>query len=209
MNYKVNKCIKNSDIIKKLTSKKPKRQKAVKPFIGINTDKQIIGYKVLPDSLLHTFTESNKIIDYKEFKLIRIESLIYKNCFKILVQWYNDSFIQFGELYYTRRVDKNLLTHAWIKIENRCLYTKFNIYSNISIFADYICDVLGIEINNVKDLDICFDCSKNVCRKIISLIRNNTIDTILNARVIKDRKSFLMKLYIIRRVHWIEYFIPT
>lgn len=171
-----------------------------KTFSSIGIDKLTLCYTVTKDSVLHNITDEDTEIDLNEFKLIRIESAHYKNAFNILYRWdYNQdeglSWHIFGTLKYGRYTDKeNTVKMAWLYFDNRALYTPMYPNVNTVILADYQIDTLGLELRNITELEIYFDTSKNATKAIKYMLRNKDITTILNGKVINDRKKNIVEI---------------
>lgn len=164
---------------------------------NINVDKLTLCYNVNSTSPLQNIT-NNLELNLLDFKLVKIDSKHFENAYNILFLWnYDDNEDEmdwhvFGQLKFNLKIDDNkepYIKRAWIYFENRSLYTEYYQNTNIIKLVEILENALDIELNNITNLDIAVDTTKNITRAIKHMIRNKDIDTILNSKVINDRKE--------------------
>lgn len=162
--------------------------------------KRVCKRKVMLDALTVCFEVENRYhynnlmdIDYGdyydmgEYYLLRIEGRYFDNVYLILIKDI-DRIIEFGQLKFNignattnDNKHKNGNLKAWITVSNQCLY------NNELCNLDYIATQLGLIPHNVTTLDLCLDTPFCVSKFIKKLIKDKTITTILNGKVIRDR----------------------
>ena len=161
--------------------------------------KRVCKRKVMLDALTVCFEVTNRYhydhiseleygetYDLLEFQLVRVEGRYYNNVYTIMYMDENNM-IEFGQLKFNvGKVHANNLhdngnPKAWISINNQCLYTKDQYH------LGFIADKLGLEPHNITAMDLCLDTSFNVSKSLRQLIKNKSIDTILNGTKVKDR----------------------
>lgn len=159
-------------------------------------DKLTLCYNVNENSYLNQLKDSDTNIDLDGFKLQRIDSKSYKNAFNILIPWDYDGEMKwhtYGQLKYHHRADEDkkeeTIKNAWIFFENRTLYTELYPSVNIVSFAEYQSDILNMTLNNITNIEIAIDTSRNAPKAIKYMLRNSCITTILNGKVIESREQ--------------------
>ena len=75
-------------------------------------------------------------------------------------------------------------TYVYLKVQNKTLYDKERLLLILSIPEE-----MGMVFNNYTELHLAIDTTKNVPSLIKRLLRDKTITTIINGRVVKDRKK--------------------
>lgn len=166
----------------------------MKQFINIGVDKLTLCYIINENSLLYNINEEDIEIDLGDFRLHRIRSGHFKNAFKIITLWDAPdgnglSWQSFGILKFCRYTDSSENTQlAWIYYDNHTLYKQVYPNVNCSIYGEFISEKLGLELKNITDLEIYFDTSRNAPLYIKKTLRDKTIKTLLNGRIV-DRNS--------------------
>lgn len=95
-----------------------------------------------------------------------------------------------GSLYFGRYGDVS--DYLWLKVDNRILYEQQQLQSLLHLFQE----IFPVQFNNITQLDLAKDFKKNIVYAITKLIRNKEIKTIINGKVVKDRKKILDELMI-------------
>lgn len=166
-----------------------------KAYWSIGIDKLALCYQVKSDSILHSITEETTELDFGDFKLRRISSTNFKNAFHILSLWDAPSgkgldWQVYATLKYSRYTDKeDKIQLAWFYFENKTLYQQLYPNVNTIIFAEFQSNILGLELRNITNIEIAVDTSKNAAKAIKYALRNPNLVTILNGKVLKDRKK--------------------
>ena len=88
-----------------------------------------------------------------------------------------------GYIYFGRYGD--ISNYLWVKVDNKILYDSERLQH---LILD-IQSMLPIIFNNITKIDLAKDFKKNVCYAINRLVRNKSIKTIINGKVLKDRKA--------------------
>lgn len=166
-----------------------------KNFWNIGIDKLTLCYSIDENSILHQLSDEN--IDFGDFKLQRIESGHFKNSYHILSLWDNPNKEEggltwqiYGTLKFSRYTDKeDKATLAWVYYENKTLYQQLYPFINTVIFSEYQSQILGLSLRNITEMEIYIDTSRNAPKALKYAIRNNDISTILNGKVITNRKE--------------------
>lgn len=167
----------------------------MKQFYNIGIDKLSLCYNIMDNSILHSINNEDTEIDMVDFRLIRIKSGHFKNCFQILSLWdapdQNGLTWQvYGVLKFARYTDKEEKgTMAWIYFDNHTLYKQ--VYPGVSsiIYAEYISEYLGLELRNVTEIEIYFDTNSNAPKALKSMLRNRNVDTIYNGKVLVRKEK--------------------
>lgn len=126
--------------------------------------------------------------DLCEFKLFRIEGRYFDYVYAIQI-WDGERSLEFGQLKFGLNRNDDCNNHAnslqkvWIALNNEVLY------SDDFHFLDYIATALGLAPHNITSLDLCLDTPFNVSQKLKQLIRDSSITTYLNGKIVKDRNE--------------------
>lgn len=193
----MNTALKNIDQYEKVTYFTQLEQLINKHNINIVVDKLKLCYNVVDDEIIRHLEECQpELYSLYDFDLVRIEGKHFKDTYQIV---YNDfdehSDIVphvFGELKINLKSQtdddsdsENQPKRVWIYVNNYILYSKNKKVVNLP----FITDKLGIELNNVTGIEIAIDTNKNVPKRLKSYIRDKDITTILNGKVVLERKE--------------------
>lgn len=164
--------------------------------INIIVDKLKLCYNVVNDEIIQHLEEYQpEIYHLYDFDLVRIEGKHFNDTYQIV---YNDldkdgNIVPhvFGELKFNLKSQVNeeeipdQQKKVWIYVNNYILYSKDKRVLHLS----YISDKLGIVLNNVTGIEIAIDTNKNVPKRLKQHLRDNNVTTILNGKIIQDRKE--------------------
>ena len=81
---------------------------------------------------------------------------------------------------------------VWIEIDNKQLYLNYNYNtSNRVVYLEHIEDMLGLQFHNLTRLDLAIDDTRNLSRRLIRAIRDESLIPIVNGTKITDRDKLL------------------
>lgn len=164
--------------------------------VNIIVDKLKLCYNVVNNEIIQHLEEHQpEIYHLCDFDLVRIEGKHFNDTYQIV---YNDldkdgNIVPhvFGELKFNLKsqVNEEEITDrqkkVWIYVNNYILYSKDKRVAHLS----YISDKLGLVLNNVTGIEIAIDTNKNVPKRLKQYLRDNSITTILNGKIVLDRKQ--------------------
>jgi hypothetical protein len=169
----------------------------VKQKVNIGIDKLRLCYNIVDDRLIR-YLEENKP-DYYDtgegFELRRIEGKGFADMYQILIRDYNKDneleTVVAGKVYWNLKEadddddehdDKPKYKKAWISVENKMLY------SSSSLLINFFSQNLGLEINNLTELEIYIDSTKKHIPNLLKrIIRCKDLKVYLNCKEIRDR----------------------
>ena len=80
----------------------------------------------------------------------------------------------------------------WIEIDNKQLYLNYNYNThNRLVYLDYIEGILGLKFHNLTRLDLAFDDTRNLSKRLIRAIRDENLIPIVNGTKVTDRDKLL------------------
>ncbi|MBQ2784099.1 MAG: hypothetical protein IJE99_03775 [Alistipes sp.] len=117
-------------------------------------------------------------LELGQYTIVRIIAQHFEYYFNLI-----DNGHLVGYVYYGRYGD--ISNYLWVKVDNRLLYDDNGLRQ---LILD-IQSLLPITFNNITKIDLAKDFKKNICYTINRYIRNKNIKTIINGKVLKDRKA--------------------
>ena len=170
----------------------------------ISTDKVKLCYTLYEDSPLYQLMETPLEIyelPHWDFRLERTEGKYYNYIYKIiyLEQASNNPNSEndmqcFGTLRWGLKADKEgeMSGFVWIEIDNKQLYLNYNYNThNRLVYLDYIEGMLGLKFHNLTRLDLAFDDTRNLSKRLIRAIRDENLIPIVNGTKVIDRDKLL------------------
>ena len=165
-----------------------------KPKVNFNVDKLKICYKQ-PQELwdyLSQFNTSDKVL-FDSFSLYIIDNGKSENSekesVKIKAEVITDDGVLLG--YFTFNNSAKYESKCFFEFENKALYTTFQKYMgdkyNYICCADYVAQVLNLEINNITSIEISADINHNPLPRLYKLMKDHeNFDMIYNGKVVED-----------------------
>ena len=170
----------------------------------ISADKVKLCYTLYEDSPLYQLMETPLEIyelPHWDFRLERTEGKYYNYIYKIiyLERTSNNPNSEydmqcFGTLRWGLKADKEgeMSGFVWIEIDNKQLYLNYNYNThNRLVYLDYIEGMLGLKFHNLIRLDLAFDDTRNLSKRLIRAIRDETLIPIVNGTKVTDRDKLL------------------
>lgn len=131
-----------------------------------------------------------KRVHFNKFSVIRTIGQHFKHYFSLL----NEHKDSVAVIYFGRYGDDDD-THLWVKIDNKILYNQPNLKS-------LLLDILAtfpVDFNNITRLALAIDSKKNYVTTIKRIFRDENIKTIINGKVVKDRRKVLSEIMYIHQ----------
>lgn len=100
----------------------------------------------------------------------------------------------FGTLRWGLKADKEgeMSGFVWIEIDNKQLYLNYNYNThNRLVYLDYIEGMLGLKFHNLTRLDLAFDDTRNLSKRLIRAIRDENLIPVVNGTKVTDRDKLL------------------
>lgn len=144
---------------------------------------------VAEPELLDTLSllEFGERVTFERFSVVRIVGQHFQFYYTLLdVNNHKVAYLYFG-----RYGDES--NYLWVKFENRMLYNRLQLQN---LMFD-IQSILPIVFNNITKIDLAKDFKKNVVYAIKRLFKDPEIKTIINGRVVRDRKKVLKELMVV------------
>ena len=170
----------------------------------ISADKVKLCYTLNEDSPLYQLMETSLEIyelPHWDFRLERTEGKYYNYIYKIiyLERTSNNPNSEydmqcFGTLRWGLKADKEgeMSGFVWIEIDNKQLYLNYNYNThNRLVYLDYIEGMLGLKFHNLTRLDLAFDDTRNLSKRLIRAIRDENLIPIVNGTKVTDRDKLL------------------
>ena len=170
----------------------------------ISIDKLKLCYTLYEDSPLFELMEMPLDVyelPHWDFRLERTEGKYYDYIYKIiyLERTSNNTNSEydmqcFGTLRWGLKADKEgeMSGFVWIEIDNKQLYLNYNYNThNRLVYLDYIEGMLGLKFHNLTRLDLAFDDTRNLSKRLIRAIRDEALIPIVNGTKITDRDKIL------------------
>ena len=170
----------------------------------ISADKVKLCYTLYEDSPLYQLMETPLEIyelPHWDFRLERTEGKYYNYIYKIiyLERTSNNPNSEydmqcFGTLRWGLKADKEgeMSGLVWIEIDNKQLYLNYNYNThNRLVYLDYIEGMLGLKFHNLTRLDLAFDDTRNLSKRLIRAIRDENLIPIVNGTKVTDRDKLL------------------
>ena len=166
----------------------------------ISIDKLRLCYTLHENSPLFELMETPLDVyelPHWNFRLERTEGKYYDYIYKIiyLERTSNNSNNEydmqcFGTLRWGLKTDKEgeMSGFVWIEIDNKQLYLNYNYNThNRLVYLDYIEGMLGLKFHNLTRLDLAFDDTRNLSKRLIRAIRDEALIPIVNGTKVTDR----------------------
>lgn len=167
-------------------------------------DKLKICYTLADNSPIRELIE-NPIETYElphwDFCLERVEGKHYDYIYKIiyLERTSNSPTSEFdhqcfGVIRWGLRADKNsdMDGYVWVEIDNKQFYLNYDYNTkNRLVYLGYIETMLGLEFHNLTHLDLAFDDKRNLSKRLIQAIRNESLVPIVNGTRVTDRNALI------------------
>ena len=170
----------------------------------ISIDKLKLCYTLYEDSPLYQLMETPLEIyelPHWDFRLERTEGKYYDYIYKIiyLERTSNNPNSEydmqcFGTLRWGLKADREgeMSGFVWIEMENKQLYLNYNYnIHNRLVYLEYIEGMLGLKFHNLTRLDLAFDDTHNLSKRLIRAIRDEALIPIVNGTKITDRDKLL------------------
>ena len=170
----------------------------------ISADKVKLCYTLYEDSPLYQLMETPLEIyelPHWDFRLERTEGKYYNYIYKIIYlertsHTPNSEYDMqcFGTLRWGLKADKEgeMSGFVWIEIDNKQLYLNYNYNThNRLVYLDYIEGMLGLKFHNLTRLDLAFDDTRNLSKRLIRAIRDENLIPIVNGTKVTDRYKLL------------------
>ena len=172
--------------------------------MNINIDKLKICYTLTEQSILHDL-KVNPTDEFEHpewgFRLEREEGKHFDNIYRIiyLERVCNSPTAEydhqcFGKVKWGLRSDKEgeMAKYVWIEIDNRQFYLNYN-YNTKSrmVYLEYIEAMLGLVFHNLTQLDLAMDDGRNLSKRLIRAIRDESLVPIVNGKRVTDRGELL------------------
>ena len=170
----------------------------------ISADKVKLCYTLYEDSPLYQLMETPLEIyelPHWDFRLERTEGIYYNYIYKIIYlertsNTPNSEYDMqcFGTLRWGLKADKEgeMSGFVWIEIDNKQLYLNYNYNThNRLVYLDYIEGMLGLKFHNLTRLDLAFDDTRNLSKRLIRAIRDENLIPIVNGTKVTDRDKLL------------------
>ena len=170
----------------------------------ISADKVKLCYTLYEDSPLYQLMETPLEIyelPHWDFRLERTEGKYYNYIYKIIYlertsNTPNSEYDMqcFGTLRWGLKADKEgeMSGFVWIEIDNKQLYLNYNYNThNRLVYLDYIEGMLGLKFHNLTRLDLAFDDTRNLSKRLIRAIRDENLIPIVNGTKVTDRDKLL------------------
>lgn len=193
MNYK----FKDLDRYEKLTYFTQCDQILSDDDFRIVIDKLRLCYNIVDSTIINELeNEKPDIYRLFDFDLIRVEGRYHNDIYEIVYNDFdkNNNIVThvFGELRFNLKAENTNTDNeeeptkrVWVYVNNTILYN----HNNKLIHLGYISSCLGLDLNNITAIEIAIDTNKDVAQRLKRFIRNENIETILNGKVIYDRKQ--------------------
>ena len=170
----------------------------------MNIDKLKICYTLSEQSYLHDLMENpTEEFEHPEwgFRLEREEGKHFDNIYRIIyLERVSNSLTAeydhqcFGKVKWGLRSDKEgeMAKYVWIEIDNRQFYLNYD-YNNKSrmVYLEYIEAMLGLCFHNLTQLDLAMDDGRNLSKRLIRAIRDESLVPIVNGKKVEDRGELL------------------
>ena len=166
----------------------------------ISADKIKLCYTLYEDAPLFQLMETPLEIyelPHWDFHLERTEGKYYNYIYKIIYLERTSNNLNseydmqcFGALRWGLKADKEgeMSGFVWIEIDNKQLYLNYNYNThNRLVYLDYIEGMLGLKFHNLTRLDLAFDDTRNLSKRLIRAIRDENLIPIVNT----DRDKLL------------------
>ena len=170
----------------------------------ISIDKLKLCYTLYEDSPLFELMEMPLDVyelPHWDFRLEKTEGKYYDYIYKIiyLERTSNNSNNEydmqcFGTLRWGLKADKEgeMSGFVWIEMENKQLYLNYNYnIHNRLVYLEYIEGMLGLKFHNLTRLDLAFDDTRNLSKRLICAIRDEALIPIVNGTKVTDRDKLL------------------
>ena len=170
----------------------------------ISIDKLKLCYTLYEDSPLFELMEMPLDVyelPHWDFRLERTEGKYYDYNYKIiyLERTSNNSNNEydmqcFGTLRWGLKADKEgeMSGFVWVEMENKQLYLNYNYnIHNRLVYLDYIEGMLGLKFHNLTRLDLAFDDTRNLSKRLIRAICDENLIPIVNGTKVTDRDKLL------------------
>lgn len=170
----------------------------------ISIDKLKLCYTLYEDSPLFELMEMPLDVyelPHWDFRLERTEGKYYDYIYKIiyLERTSNNPNSEydmqcFGTLRWGLKADKEgeMSGFVWIEMENKQLYLNYNYnIHNRLVYLEYIEGMLGLKFHNLTRLDLAFDDTRNLSKRLIRAIRDENLIPIVNGTKVTDRDKLL------------------
>ena len=170
----------------------------------ISADKVKLCYTLNEDSPLYQLMETPLGIyelPHWDFRLERVEGKYYDYIYKIIYLERTSNSLNseydmqcFGTLRWGLKADKEgeMSGFVWIEIDNKQLYLNYNYNThNRLVYLDYIEGMLGLKYHNLTRLDLAFDDTRNLSKRLIRAIRDEALIPIVNGTKVTDRHKLL------------------
>ena len=170
----------------------------------ISADKVKLCYTLYENSPLYQLMKTPLEIyelPHWDFRFERTEGKYYNYIYKIiyLEQTSNNPNREydmqcFGTLRWGLKADKEgeMSGFVWIEIDNKQLYLNYNYNThNRLVYLDYIEGMLGLKFHNLTRLDLAFDDTRNLSKRLIRAIRDEALIPIVNGTKVTARDKLL------------------
>ena len=170
----------------------------------ISAAKLKLCYTLYEDSPLYQLMETPLDVyelPHWDFRLERIEGKYYDYIYKIIYlerirNSPNSEYDMqcFGTLRWGLKADKEgeMSGFVWIEIDNKQLYLNYNYNThNRLVYLEYIEGMLELKFHSLTRLDLAFDDTRNLSKRLIRAIRDEALIPIVNGTKATDRDKLL------------------
>ena len=171
--------------------------------MNIKIDKLKVCYTLTEQSILHDLmVNPTDEFEHPEwgFSLQRVEGKHFNHIYEIIYLDYTDNSMKefdhqcFGTLRWGLRSDKEgeMDKFVWIAIDNRQFYLNYQ-YNTKSrmVYLEYIEAMLGLCFHNLTQLDLALDDGRNLSKRLIRAIRDESLVPIVNGKKVENRGELL------------------
>ena len=171
--------------------------------MNIKIDKLKVCYTLTEQSILHDLmVNPTDEFEHPEwgFSLRRVEGKHFNHIYEIIYLDYTDNSMRefdhqcFGTLRWGLRSDKEgeMDKFVWIAIDNRQFYLNYD-YNTKSrmVYLEYIEAMLGLCFHNLTQLDLAVDDGRNLSKRLIRAIRDESLVPVVNGKKVENRGELL------------------
>ncbi len=122
-------------------------------------------------------------LDLDKFSILRVVAQNFEYYFNLIANEQVAAYIYFGRY-------GDVSNYLWVKVNNKILYDEVRLRELLSDIQS----TFPIKFNNITKIDLAKDFKRNITYSINRLCRAKDIKTIINGKVVKDRKKVVKEL---------------
>lgn len=149
----------------------------IKPRGSLNIDRLKVCFQsndCVIDRLQEQFQESGSVLDYYDFRIVRIDDKDKDNLTAAIDMDMEDNVHRFGHFKFP--LNGIYKGYVFFTFENKALYTPFMQFmgakSSIAGMLQDIAAVIGLDFNNITVAEIAFDTNLNILSSVRKAVRN-------------------------------------